>query len=91
MLRDRNIVAALAFPLSGRGVGNIVFPITGLNNHGDFHAAADIIRVERGPEEIALAFPAVIGISQKCPGAVFLLQEAVVQLLKLLLKRGDVA
>ena len=33
---------------------DILYPLTGLDEHGDFRSGADLTRVKRGPEKIAV-------------------------------------
>ena len=55
MTRHRDILYPLAVcSPSGCSFGDIVFPVTGLDEHGDFRSGADLTRVKRGPEKIAV-------------------------------------
>ena len=45
---------ALFCSLSGCSFGDIVFPVTGLDEHGDLLSGADLARVKGGPEKVAV-------------------------------------
>ena len=85
VIRHRNVFFslmrfALFCSLSGCSFGDIVFPVTGLDEHGDFRSGADLTRVKRGPEKIAVFFLLRFSFlfeSQKCPGAVLPQQKTV--------------
>ena len=69
--RDGDIVFAI--PLTGRGFGNIIFSVTGLDDYGDALSGADFVRVQRGPEEIPLCLLPIFSAAKIGPGAVRLL------------------
>ena len=69
--RDGDIVFAI--PLTGRGFGNIIFSVTGLDDYGDALSGADFVRVQRGPEEIPLCLLPIFSADKIGPGTVRLL------------------
>ena len=69
--RDGDIVFAI--PLAGRGFGNIIFSVTGLDDHGDALSGADFVSVQRGPEEIPLCLLSIFSAAKIGPGTVRLL------------------
>ena len=77
--RDGDIV--LAVSLTGLGFGNIIFPVTGLNNYGDFISGPDLIRVQRCPEKIPICFLSLSSVAKIGPCAIRLLQKTVIQLI----------
>ena len=72
-----DIFAAVFRPLAGRGFGNIVLPVPGLDDHGNFLSGPDLIRVQGCPKEISVCLFPVYSAAEKSPGAVRLLQKTV--------------
>ena len=59
VIRHRNVCVSIMRPAifysySGCSFGDILSPITGLDEHGDLLSGADLTRVKRGPEKIAV-------------------------------------
>jgi len=54
---------ALFCSLSGCSFGDIVVPVTGLDEHGDLLSGADLFRVKGGPEKVAVRLLSFMPVS----------------------------
>ena len=85
---------AIFYSYSGCSFGDIVSPITGLDEHGDLLSGADLVRVKRGPEKVAVFFLLRFSFlfeSQKCLGAVLPQQKTVGLLVEFCFDLRDVS
>ena len=69
--RDGDIV--LAVSLAGRGFGNIVFSVTGLDDYGDILSDSDLVCVQRCPEKVSVGFLVIPSVAKISPSTVWLL------------------
>ena len=78
--RYRNSDIVLSFSFAGRGLGNTVFSISGLDNDRDFLSDSDFVCIQRRPEKVSVGLLLIPAIAKICPSTVRLLQKAVIQL-----------